>query len=325
MKRTLIAAVLAAAVVSGCGTTSSARKPLDVVLDFFPNADHSGIYSAQADGSFARAGLDVRLHAPSDPSTPLKLLAAGRTDLAISYEPEVLRARANGLRVRAVAALVRVPLTSIVSLARSGIRMPADLRGKRVATAGIDYQSAYLTAILARAGVPRSSVHELNVGFDLVPALLAGRADAVLGAYWNYEAIQLRLERKQTSVLRIEDAGVPTYDELVVVASDDMLRHRSALVRRFLGALARGTRDLSSTSGRARALNALQRANPDLDRRLQGASLAATLPYLLPAPGRPYGYMDRGHWGAFTAFMQRSAILSPRVRASEAFTDALLP
>src|SRR5205823_9750196 len=149
-------------------------------------------------------------------------------------EPEVLLARDRGAPVVAVAALVRVPLTSIVSLPRAGIATPADLRGKTVGTAGIPYQSAYLRAILARAGVPRASVKERDVGFDLVPALVTGKVDAVLGAYWNYEAVQLREKGRSPRVIRIEQAGVPSYDELVVVATEREIRDHPGLVRRFL-------------------------------------------------------------------------------------------
>ena len=165
------AAVIAAALLVGCGGSGGSgggTDHVDLVLDFFPNADHAPIYAAQARGEFKRRGLDVRIRTPSDPSAPLKLLAAGRADLAISYEPEVLRARDKGLPVVAVASLVRTPLTSIISLPRAGIRTPADLRGKTVGTAGIDYQSAYLKAIAP------PGVKQRNVGFDLVPALVSG-------------------------------------------------------------------------------------------------------------------------------------------------------
>ena len=317
----VVAIVLALALSGSSG--GSRQQHLTLLLDFFPNADHAAIYAAQADGRFRAERLDVAIHAPSDPSAPLKLLAAGKTDLAISYEPEVLRARDAGAPVEAVAALVRVPLTAIVSLHSAAIATPADLRGKRVATAGIDYQTAYLETILHNAGVTASSVHTTNAGFDLVPALLSHRADAVLGAYWNYEAIQLRQQGHLANVIRIEQAGVPTYDELVIAANTGSLAANRDRIRRFLSALAAGADDLRA--GHGTALRALLKANPDLDPRLQRASMAVTLPYFLPPPGKPYGYLDPGAWRAFTAFMQRNNILSRRVSADSAFTNALLP
>jgi putative hydroxymethylpyrimidine transport system substrate-binding protein len=308
--------LFALVLLAGCGSSSSGGESrVDLTLDFFPNADHAGIYAAQASGAFKRHGLDVRIHAPSDPSVPLKLLDAGKTDLAISYEPEVLRARDKGLHVQAVAALVRVPLTSVVSLPAAGIRRPADLGGKEVGTAGIDYQTAYLKAIAPDA-------RARNVGFDLVPALASGKVDAVLGAYWNYEAIQLRQKGRNPRVIRMETAGVPTYDELVVAAGDDTVRDHPDTIKRFLAALEDGTRSLADDQ--SSGVDALLHANRDLDPKLQRASVAATLPYFLPPRGKPYGYMDPAAWRRFTAFMHSNGLLKLSTPAG-AMTNALLP
>jgi putative hydroxymethylpyrimidine transport system substrate-binding protein len=303
--------LLVAIVLAGCGAGSGGKQRVDLTLDFFPNADHAGIYAAQASGAFGNKDLDVHIHAPSDPSVPLKLLDAGKTDLAISYEPEVLRARDKGLHVKAVAALVRVPLTSVISLPAAGIRTASDLNGRDVGTAGIDYQSAYLKAIAPRAKVR-------NVGFNLVPALVSGRVDAVLGAYWNYEAIQLRQKGRAARVIRMETAGVPTYDELVVAARDDA---DPDVVKRFLAGLEDGTRSLvrDQTAG----VDALLKANRDLDPRLQRASVKATLRYFLPPPGKPFGYMDPVAWSRFTAFMHARGLLRLSTPAG-AMTDRLL-
>ena len=126
----------------------SGSKRVELMLDYFPNADHAGIYAAEAGGHFKQAGLDVEIRQPPDPAAPIKQVAAGRVDLAISYEPEVLRARDQGLSVVSVAAIVQEPLTSIISLPKAKIRRSADLEGKTVGTAGIDYQDAYLQTVL---------------------------------------------------------------------------------------------------------------------------------------------------------------------------------
>jgi putative hydroxymethylpyrimidine transport system substrate-binding protein len=321
------AAAIAVAIVLllalGGGSTSGGRQRVSLLLDFFPNADHAGIYAAQADGIFKAHGLDVRIHAPSDPSVPLKLLAAGRTDLAISYEPEVLRARDKGAPVVAVAALVRVPLTSIVSLPSAHVTRPADLAGKTVGTAGIDYQTAYLNAVTLFAGVPRNRVSERNVGFDLVPALVTGKVDAVLGAYWNYEAVQLRQKGQSPRVIRIEQAGVPSYDELVVAANESTVRRHPDRIRRFLAALGDGTRRLAAAPVR-QTDRGLLKLNRGLDAKLQRASVSVTLPYFLPKPGQPFGHMDPAEWDSFTAFMHRYGLLKVSKPAG-AFTNALLP
>src|SRR5206468_2135539 len=160
-------------------------KRFTVMLDFFPNADHAALYAAISHGDFRAGGLDVRPQAPADPAEPLKLLAAGSVDMAISYEPELLLARDQGLKLVSIGALVQRPLTSIIALPGSHVRRVSDLAGKTVGTAGIAYQTAELQTALQSAGVNPAQVRQVNVGFNLVPAMLSGKVAATLGGFWN--------------------------------------------------------------------------------------------------------------------------------------------
>jgi putative hydroxymethylpyrimidine transport system substrate-binding protein len=320
--------LLMLALLAGCGEKEdvlepSGSKQITLMLDYFPNADHAGIYAAQAAGHFKQAGLDVEIRQPPDPAAPIKQVAAGRVDLAISYEPQVLRARDQGLNVVSVGAIVQKPLTSIISLPEAKIRKPADLKGKTVGTAGIDYQSAYLQTILDDANVPRDAVKERDVGFSLTPALLTGKVDAVLGAFWNYEGTELKLKGKRPRIIRMEEAGVPTYNELVLVANADALERDGDKIRAFVGALSRGVRDLRANP--EEAINGLLDANPDLDPELQRAVVKVTLPLFLAPEGKPFGWQDPDEWDAFGAWMQEKNLLEepPDVRAS--FDNTLLP
>jgi putative hydroxymethylpyrimidine transport system substrate-binding protein len=324
----LLALTAAAVAVAGCGEKEdvlapSGSKQVTLMLDYFPNADHAAIYAAQAAGDFKQAGLDVEIRQPSDPSVPIKQVAAGRVDLAISYEPEVFRARDEGLNVVSIGALVRKPLTSIISLPEAKIRKPADLRGKTVGTAGIDYQTAYLETILDEAGVPRDSVKERNVGFGLTPALLTGKVDAVLGAFWNYEGVDLRLRGKRPRIIRMEEAGVPTYDELVLVANADALKRDGDKLRAFIGAVSRGVRELRANP--EDGIEGLLKANPDLDPKLQRASVKVTLPLMTPPEGKPFGWQDPDEWDAFGAWMQQKNLLKQPPDVPASFDNALLP
>ncbi len=322
-----LALVAGVGLLAGCAEKQETVKPpqrkFELLLDYFPNADHAPIYAARAEGHFRKARLDVEIRQPADPAAPIKQVAAGRVDLAISYEPEVLRARDQGLPVVAVAALVRRPLTSIVSLPHARIRRPADLEGKRVGTAGIDYQSAYLRTVLRKAGVDPGDVRERNVGFSLTPALLTRKVDAVLGAFWNYEGTELRLKGRDPQIIRIEDAGVPTYNELVLVTSEGTLERDSGRIRAFIAALARGAQDLRRDPGRG--IRGLLEANRDLDPRLQRRVVDVTLPLFSPPKGKPYGYQEPREWDAFTRWMSDNRLLARPETARGAFTNDLLP
>ena len=268
-------------------------------------------------------GLDVQIRQPADPAAPIREVAAGRVDLAVSYEPEVFRARDQDLPVVSVAALVQRPLDSIISLPEARIRRPEDLEGKRVGTAGIDYQSAFLQAIVEEAGVDPATVEETNVGFNLSPALLTEKVDAILGAFWNYEGVDLRQRGKDPQIIKVDDAGIPTYNELVLVANEDTLEEDGDRIRAFLAALSAGTSALERDPDKA--IRALLDANPDLDPQLQRAVVDKTLPLLQPPEGEPYGYQDPAQWTEFGAFMQERGLLESPPEAAAAFTNELLP
>jgi putative hydroxymethylpyrimidine transport system substrate-binding protein len=326
----ILALALASVALTACGTKSedtsgpTGTERLSLMLDFFPNADHAGIYQAMADGEFRRAGLDVKLQTPSDPSSPLRLLQAGRVDLAISYEPELLLAREKGAKLVSIAALVQKPLTSIIALGSAKLHSPAGLEGHTVGTAGIPYQSAYLKTILDHVGADPGRVKEVNVGFDLVPAMLSKKVKATLGGFWNYEGIQLERKHKKPTIIRVDQAGVPTYDELVIVAREGELARRGPQLRRFLQALSLSHQALRRDPGKG--IDALLKANRDLDPGLQRAAVRQTLPVFFPEQeSRPWGWQDPAEWVAYARWMERNGLLKQPPDVGQAMTDDLLP
>ncbi len=330
--RRLVPAMLAGLLMLGlaaCGekketTGEAADERVDLVLDYLPNADHAGIYAAIEEGEFKSAALDVKLRTPSDPSAPLKLLASGKADLAISYEPELLLARAQGAKLVSIGALVQRPLTSIISLGKRPIRRPAQLEGKKVGTAGIPYQDAYLKTILRDAGADPDSVKPINVGFNLVPALLTKRADAVLGMFWNVEGIELERQDRKPVILRMDEVGVPTYNELVIVAREADVRSRGPVLRRFMRALSRGHEQLKQDIDTG--VDALVKANPDLKASLQRAQVKATLPVFFPRDKtRPFGYQNARDWQAYTQWMEENKVIEDAAIGQRAFTNEFLP
>jgi putative hydroxymethylpyrimidine transport system substrate-binding protein len=336
MKALRIPAVAAAAallalslVFAACGEKSEdsgneTTQPFRLTLDFYPNPDHAGIYMAQKLGYFGDAGLDVSIDTPSDPAAPIKLVAAGRTDLAISYEPEVALAAEKGLDVVAVGAIVDKPLTSMIWLKKSGIGGIADLRGKTIATAGIPYQDAYLKTILARANLSPSDVKAVNVGFGLLPAILGGRAQAMLGGFRNVEGVDLRLRGKHPVVTPVDQLGVPTYNELVLVANRKRLEEDPEAVRLFIAALERGT--IAAVKSPNATTKTLLEANSDLNPKLTAAEVKATLPLLRSSdPAQPYGYMDPTQWREFAGWMRDNGLLTSLPSPSQLLSNDYLP
>jgi putative hydroxymethylpyrimidine transport system substrate-binding protein len=331
---TLLAVALATALavlgLAACGggdepSTGSADnpEPFTLDLDWYVNPDHAGIYSALDRGFFKQAGLDVQPQVPSDPSAPIKEVAAGRVDLAVSYEPEVLLADQQGLDVQAVAAVVAQPLTSLISLPDGGIATGSDLAGKTVGTAGIPYQSDYLSTIEQQAGVSPSSVREVNVGLNLLPTLIAGRVDAILGGFRNIEGVDLQQRGLDPRIVPVDQLGVPTYDELVLVARRSTVDEHPEAIRTFVTALEEGTD--YAIGHPQEAANAVLMAGKGLDPMQTRAEVDATLPLLAAAHGHPYGFMDPGEWRAYAEWMAEHDLISSAPRTSDVLTNELLP
>jgi putative hydroxymethylpyrimidine transport system substrate-binding protein len=328
----LALALIAVLMLAGCGekseptATAGKTEPLKVMLDWYPNADHAGLYAALASGEYERAGLDVQFVTPPDAAAPLKLVQAGRVDLAISYEPDVLLARDQGADVVAIGALVQKPLTSLMSVGDHAITDPKQLAGKTVGTAGIPYQSAYLKTILAKAGVNADSVKEVNVGFKLTQAMLSKKVAATIGAFWNVEGVQLERAGRKPHILRMEDLGVPTYNELVLAAARKSLDQDGASkIRRFLRATARGYQLVREDPGKG--VDALVAANRDLEPGLTTASVKATLPAFFPDDDdKPFGWQDPRQWAAYEHWMRANDLLKPLVQGERApLTNEFLP
>ena len=332
MRKTIalpLLAALAAVLLAACGEkhdqiqpVASQAQSVTMMLDWFPNADHVGIYEAIANGDMTKAGINLHVETPPSPNAPLSLLEAGKVDVAISYEPEVMLARDQKQTVLSIAALVQRPLTSLISIGSKHITSPSQLRGKTVGTAGIPYQTAYLNTMLQHAGVPLSSVKEVDVGSNLVPAMLTGRVDATLGGYWNYEAIQLRQQHKKPNVIPVSRGGVPTYDELVLVTTEKYFANHVSLLRRLVQAIARGYYAVRSNPSQGVA--ALDAANPSLDPKLQNAAVRATLPAFFPGEDKPWGWQFQEQWNAYGKWMYEHHLIKHLAARDYASTNQLL-
>jgi putative hydroxymethylpyrimidine transport system substrate-binding protein len=322
-------AALALLLLAGCGEREEVVRPVDtaelsVALGGEPGGAHAPIYAAQAGDAFRELGLELTIAPSANGAAALDEVAGGQADLAVATEPELLAARERGLEVVSVAALVQGPLDAIVSAPKAGIAAPEDLRGARVGVVGGDLEAALLDRVLERAGVAADGVQLQDIGPDPVAALADRRAEAVAGATWNRDAVALRRTAGgEPGVIRVERAGVPAYDQLLLVASEQTLEDDRELIRSVIAALAVGASDLSRDA--APAVMALARANPELEPELVRAVIDTTAPLFEPPAGQPYGWQELRVREDVARFLAGAGLTGEPAPAAESLTNELLP
>ncbi|HEY6692920.1 MAG TPA: ABC transporter substrate-binding protein [Solirubrobacteraceae bacterium] len=272
----LLLAIACVLAVAGCGSTGGTDRPnrdASLLLDFTPNGVHAGIYLATERDYDEAEGVNLDVRAPGASTDALKLLQAGRVDMAILDIHDLALARENGADVVGVMAVVQRPLAAL--LAQPAIARPRDLEGKRAGVTGLPSDVAVLRSIVQGDGGDPDKVKATTIGFEAVKALLARRVDAAT-AFWNVEGVALKARRPGMHEFRVDDFGAPAYPELVLCVTRATLDDERPVIRATIRALRRGYNEAQVDP--ESAVSALVDANPDLDRAAAAAQLDAVSP-----------------------------------------------
>ncbi len=308
MQRVLLSVILSLSLLGGAARATAADK-LTVLLDWFVNPDHATLIIAGEKGFFEAQGLDVELIAPADPNDPPKLVAAGKADLAITYQPQLHMQVGEGLPLKRVATLIATPLNSVVVLRDGPVKSLADLKGRKIGYSIGGFETALLKRMLEPHGVTLDDLTLINVNFSLSPSLLAGQVDAVIGAFRNFELNQLDIEGSPGRAFFPEEEGVPAYDELILVANSANLE--DARLPRFIEALEQAAHYLVNHPEDSWEL--FIRNHKDLDDELNRRAFAATLPRFALRPAA----LDSGRYERFAAFLLQQGLIREAKPASD--------
>jgi len=283
----LLAAALLLTGIAGCGgggAEPGAPKGVTLVLDFVPNAVHSGIYAAQRQGYYRDEGIDLTIRQPGESTDAPKLLEAGRADFAILDIHDLGIARERGLEVVGTMPIVQRPLAAVIARGDGPVRRPRDLEHHTAGVTGLPSDEAVVDSEVSADGGNPALVDRVTIGFNAVSSLAAGKVDAATG-FWNAEGVALRQQGIPIRIFKVNRYGAPPYPELILTASHDTIEHDPELVDAVVAATTRGY-ELASAHP-AQALNDLLAEVPSLNRGEQAAQLQALQPDLHPAPFDP--------------------------------------
>ena len=293
---------IAAALLVGVSDTAVASEKITVVLDWFINPDHGPLIIASEKGFFKERGLDVSFQVPSNPNDPPKLVAAKNADIGVSYQPQHYLHVDQGLPLVRIATLIATPLNTLVVMEDSGIDNLAQLKGKTIGYSIGGFETVILKVMLESQGLALDTVKLVNVNFSLSPSLFSKSTDAVVGAFRNFELNQMEIEGRPGRAFYVEEYGIPSYDELILVARRDDVK--ALKFRKFVDALEDGVQFLVNHPDESWKL--FIRGRKDLDNQLNRLAWRDTLPRFALRPGA----LDHTRYQRFAKFLKKNGLIS---------------
>lgn len=336
MKKRVLAMLAAGAMLlTGCGANGSTPASSDaaasgdgdlthltVVLDWYPNALHTFMYQAQQAGYFADEGLDVEIQAPGSVNDAMSMVAAGKADIGVYYQQDVIQARAEqNVPIKSIGAIVQAPLNIILSLKDKNITSPKDLVGKTIGYGGTELSEALVKSMMANVGADMSDVKMVDVGFDLMSSMTTGNVDATIGCLVNHEVPQMEKEGFEVNYFFPDDFGVPQYYEAVFLANDDMIADQPDVLAGFLRACKKGFEDFKNQPDETLQvlLNNQDEANFALDPDVEKKSVETLMP-LMETDDASFLSQTEACWQNNIDWMYDQGMISKKIPVSDVMT-----
>ena len=325
----LVIAMMFSLVLSGCSNNTNNKekekpatkelKEVNVLLDWYPNAVHSFLYAAEEQGYFKEAGLKVNLITPSGTEDGIKLVAANKADLAISYPKQIILARSEDIPVKSVGAIVRSSLNQLMVRKDCGVKTLKDLEGKKIGYPSFDIDKKTVETMVSEAGGDPSKIEFVDVGYELMSAIQTKRVDGIIGGYINHEKILLEKEGIELDTFNPADFGVPNNYELAFIASDDAIKNNNETIQAFLDAAKKGFEYTQNNPDKALDLVLkAQNENFPLDPETEKKSLKILMPLMENESGK-FLSQDEENWSKNIKWLEDKKLLKEKVDSKDLF------
>jgi putative hydroxymethylpyrimidine transport system substrate-binding protein len=294
------------------------RRLITLALEWFLNPDHLPFIVAKEQGFFREEGLDLSIVVPTVPEESLELVARGKADFGVGEQTNLIKARSQGWPLISIGPLLVNTVVCLMYLKDGPIKRLENLRHRRVGWPGLDIDLPILGTMLEAAGLTHDDILPVDVGFALTDALLTGKADAVFGAFVNYEQVEAESRGASVEFVSPTKYGVPDLYQLVVMTSDRMVNEHPNLVRGLTRALTRGLTFIHQHSNEA--LGVYLKANALADPALSAKTFDKTWPYFPEILTQ-----DEGRWTAVRDWLYKRGVIKKQMPLEKLFTNRFVP
>lgn len=329
VKRTIVLALIMSILalgLTGCSNKNEEQNtaPLQkvtVILDWFPNTNHSGLYAAKDLGYFAEQGLDVNIIQPSEGGNP-QLIAAGKGDFAISYQEEVTIARSQDIPVVALAAVIQHNTSGFASPISKNIKTPKDFEGKTYGGWGSPAETAVLKVLMAKYGADFNKIKMVNVGSaDFFASMEKGIDFSWI--FYGWTGIEAETKGMDLNFIKLKDEDkILDYYTPVIIASENQISKNPELVKKFMQAASKGYNYAIKYPDKTAAI--LLKNVPELDKKLVNES-QKYLAEQYKSDAQRWGEMEPAVWKGYADFMYANQLIDKNIQVDKAFSNEFLP
>lgn len=324
----LLAATMSFTLLTGCGQQPASEdgeklREINVVLDWYPNALHAFIYTAIQRGYYKEEGLDVKIQFPANENDALSLVAAGKAEIGLYYQHDIIQAIANqDIGVKSLGAVVQSPLNVILSLSDKNIQKPKDLEGKTVGYAGTALSEALVQTMMEANGADFASVEMVNVGFELMSSMTTGNVDATIGCLVNHEVPQMEEEGFDVNYFMVNEYGIPDYYEAVFLSGNEMIENEPEVLAGFLRASAKGFADFQADTATCLKilLDNQDEENFPLSTTVEEQSAKTLLP-LMETSDAPFLSQTDENWQNNIDWMYEAGLIKEKIEVSQVIAN----
>src|SRR3989338_1249198 len=296
-------------------------EKVTVLLDWFPNTNHTGLYVAAEKKYFKDAGLEVEIIQPSEGEN-IQIVAVGKADFAVSSQEAVTLARAEDIPVISIAAVIQHNTSAFASLKDSNIKSVKDFEGKKYGGWGSPIEEAVLKAVMSEAGADYSKLKNITIGTtDFFTTI--GRDSDFQWTFYGWDGIEAKRRGTELNLIYLKDLDpVLDYYTPVIVANESSVKNRRELVGKFTKAVSRGYE--FAIDNPEEAADILMKNSPELKEELVKESQKwLSLQYRAEKP--KWGWQEETVWQRYADWLFDHGLLKKKIEGKSAFTNEFLP